>query len=98
MKLIIAIVALALPAAAFADPAMGDRAAQFQAQLENRFAAADTNGDGKLTRGEAKAGMPGVYRHFDAIDAGHSGYVTKDEIMATIKKRLAARKNGQMTQ
>jgi len=46
---------------------------------EERFKAADGNGDGMLDREEAKA-MPRVAQNFDAIDADKSGKVTGKEI------------------
>jgi len=49
-------------------------------KLEARFSAADVNHDGKLTRSEAQAGMPRVASYFDAIDTGHRGYVTLEQI------------------
>lgn len=68
-------VLLAVPALAQGD----------QAQMaEQRFKAADKDGDGKLTRDEAKAGMPRVYSSFDKIDTGKLGYVTIDQIKAAM--------------
>jgi Ca2+-binding EF-hand superfamily protein len=52
------------------------------AQLEKRFKDADKNGDGKLTREEAEAGMPRVFKNFDAIDKDKKGYVTVEDIKA----------------
>jgi Ca2+-binding EF-hand superfamily protein len=46
-----------------------------------RFKQADTNGDGMLSREEAKA-LPSISRHFDEIDANHDGQVTADELRA----------------
>lgn len=54
------------------------------AQMESRFAAADKNGDGKLTPDEAKAGMPRVSQNFAKIDRGNKGYVTIDDIKAAM--------------
>lgn len=51
-------------------------------QIDERFAAADKNHDGKLTLQEAKDGMPKVAANFDKIDAQQRGYVTVDEIKA----------------
>lgn len=48
--------------------------------LEARFAQADTNDDGMVTRDEAKGIMPRLYRNFDKIDLNHNGAVTLDEI------------------
>ena len=87
--LIVAIAAL-LPAAAFAQPDAG-RAAQMQAELQKRFAAADANADGQLTRDEAKGKMPMVYKHFDDIDAAHKGFVTLADIRAYAMAQRAAK-------
>lgn len=51
-------------------------------QIDERFAAADKNHDGKLTLEEAKAGMPRVAANFDKIDTQNRGYVTVDQIKA----------------
>lgn len=53
-----------------------------RSELTQRFAAADTNADGRLSRDEAKAGMPRVYRAFDAIDSTHAGSITLAQIEA----------------
>ncbi|WP_026036052.1 calcium-binding protein [Cupriavidus sp. BIS7] len=53
-----------------------------KAMISEKFKAADTNHDGKLTREEAKAGMPEVYKHFDQIDVKKKGYVTARQIGA----------------
>jgi hypothetical protein len=49
-------------------------------QLQERFAAANTTRDGKLTRQQAAAGMPRVAQHFDEIDTQKVGYVTLPQI------------------
>ena len=51
-------------------------------QIAERFAAADTNHDGKLTLAEAQAGMPRVAANFQKIDADKNGTVTLAEIEA----------------
>ncbi len=51
-------------------------------QIDERFAAADKNHDGKLTLEEAKAGMPRVAANFDKIDTQNRGYLTVDQIKA----------------
>jgi len=53
-----------------------------KAKIAEHFKAADTNHDGKLTREEAKAGMPRVYEVFDKIDVRKRGYVTERQIGA----------------
>jgi Ca2+-binding EF-hand superfamily protein len=96
MRNIVAITLLTLPVAVLAQD--GNRAARFEAQLEQRFASADANGDGKLTRDEARAGMPRVYQQFDAIDSGRKGYVTLDEIRAAAQSKFANRQGTAGTQ
>jgi hypothetical protein len=62
---------------------VGDAHAQSAAQLaamESKFAAADKDGDGKLTPEEAKAGMPRVSANFTKIDKGSKGFVTVEDI------------------
>jgi len=56
--------------------------AEAKAIIAEHFKAADTNHDGKLTREEAKAGMPEVYKNFDKIDSLKRGYVTERQIGA----------------
>jgi len=57
------------------------------ATLKSRFAAADKNGDGKLTREECQAGMPRIYRGFDKIDSANNGYITLDQIVTFVASR-----------
>jgi Ca2+-binding EF-hand superfamily protein len=57
------------------------------ATLKSRFAAADKNGDGELTREEFEAGMPRIYRGFDQIDSGKKGYITLDQIITFVSNR-----------
>ena len=77
-KTLIAIFSLlAMTAAqAYAQESFRDR------QIDERFAAADKNHDGKLTLEEAKAGMPRVAANFDKIDTQKRGYLTVDQIKA----------------
>ena len=57
------------------------------AQLKSRFAAADKNNDGKLSREECEAGMPRIFRGFDKIDANQVGYITLDQIITFVASR-----------
>ena len=75
VKLLLAAFFLALAWPAGADTSRDE-------QIAERFAAADTNHDGKLTLAEAEAGMPRVAANFSKIDADGSGTVTLAEIEA----------------
>ncbi len=50
--------------------------------------AADTNGDGVLSRDEALAFAA---KRFDALDANHDGQITADEVRASFQQKRAAR-------
>lgn len=54
------------------------------AQAEARFKTADADQDGKLTKAEAKAGMPRIHTNFDRIDTNKDGFVTLAEIKAAL--------------
>lgn len=49
-----------------------------------RFKAADANKDGKLTKAEAKNGMPRIHANFDRIDTAKRGFLTLAQIKAVI--------------
>jgi len=49
-------------------------------RLMARFHKADVNGDGQLTREEARHGMPRIFQHFAEIDTDNKGYVTLAQI------------------
>jgi len=69
-----------------------ERVKHMAAEMQKRFAAADKNGDGRLTRDEAQAAMPYVYKHFDEIDKTKQGQVSLAEIAAFAREQRAARK------
>lgn len=71
----------------------GARLEQARAEFDKRFAEADADHDGKLSREEAKA-MPHVAENFDAIDTAKTGFVTKEQVQAEIKKRGAERRRA----
>jgi len=58
--------------------------------LQERFAAANTTHDGKLTRAQAQTGMPRVAQHFDEIDAQKQGYVTLAQIEQFMAQRAGS--------
>jgi hypothetical protein len=88
--------AVCLPASAQALPGGtngaegGARVERMMAQVQSRFAAANTTHDGKLTREQAQAGMPRVAQHFDEIDTQHAGFVTLAQIEDFMRARAAA--------
>jgi hypothetical protein len=88
------LLALAGAATAMAQTADTDRARKMGAELEKRFAAADANHDGRLTKEEAKGKMPMVYQHFDEIDAAHAGSVSLAEIVRFAQAHRGARKTA----
>ena len=87
MKRITLIAALAVASsAAFAAVAAeghGPRGA-----IAERLKQADIDGNGMLSREEAKA-LPMISKHFDEIDADHDGQVTAEELRAFHQKRQA---------
>lgn len=74
-----AVIALLIPQIAVSAEEDGGR-------MEAAFKKADTDGNGSLTREEAKA-LPRVAKTFDAIDGDKSGSVTLDEIHAAMKEK-----------
>jgi hypothetical protein len=77
-------------------PQAGDsaRVERAIAQLQMRFAAANTTHDGKLTRAQAMAGMPRVAQYFDEIDTQRAGYVTLTQIEDFMRQQAAAHQGG----
>ncbi len=49
--------------------------------MDERWQAADKDGDGALSRSEAEAGMPMLWRRFDQLDKNKDGKITRDEMM-----------------
>lgn len=84
--------ASAVATGAFAQQADAGRGRQMAVELQERFTAADSNGDGKLTKDEAKNGMPFVYKHYDEIDTAKTGAITMRDIAAFAAAQRAARK------
>lgn len=70
-----------------AQGAESARQEKMRAELQKRFKAADTNADGRLSRDEAKGGMPRIHRNFDAIDAGKTGFVSLEQIATFAEKQ-----------
>lgn len=69
--------------------------AEMRAKGHERWAAADKDGDGALTREEAQASMPGVAERFDTIDANRDGKIGRDEMHeARMRKHEQHREGG----
>lgn len=88
-----AVIALALGTALAmsASAQSASRAERLHAKLSERFAAADQNHDGRLSKAEAEGGMPFVARNFEQIDQAGKGSLSQDEITAWIAARAAER-------
>jgi Ca2+-binding EF-hand superfamily protein len=67
---------------------------QREQRMAERFNAADTNHDGKLSLDEAKAGLPMVARNFDQIDTEHTGSVTLEQLRAYAKAHMGQGRRG----
>ncbi len=85
------IAVLGVSATAIAQPTTPTPAQiqQVRTMLAERFAKADVNKDGKLTKEEAKGVMPRVYEYFDKIDTAKRGYLTRQQIEDFGMKMLA---------
>ena len=80
MKTVIAMTALALASTATLVIAAPEGHPHRAAMLE-RLKAADTNGDGLISRAEAAA-LPKIAERFDQIDANRDGQVSVEELKA----------------
>lgn len=75
----------------------GDFEARRQAIRERaraRFAAADRNGDGLLSRDEMARLRPMLARHFDRIDANHDGQVSEQELADALRRLQEMRREN----
>ncbi len=78
-------------------PAQAHQHAQGERFID-RFQAANTTGDGRLTLAQAQAGsMPMIVRNFSAIDTQHKGYVTLQDIRAYRQQMRAMRESRDST-
>jgi len=76
-------------AACQADPA---KCLQERAALaDERFRKSDADGNGTLSRTEAKKGMPRLARQFDVVDVNRDGQLSREEMRAARKARHGAR-------
>jgi hypothetical protein len=74
---------------AVADPPAPDPTADaVVGKIMKRF---DADKDGRISRGEA-VGREALSKNFDRIDADHDGFLSHDELLLMVEKRLAKRK------
>ena len=85
MKYVATLAALGIASAALLAVAAPEGREHRGSGLE-RIKQADTNGDGMISREEAKA-MPRLLERFDEIDANHDNQLSKDEMRAFHEKR-----------
>ncbi len=87
------------PAWAHDQPTVPDSSVTVRPRMttEQRFQAANTTRDGKLTREQAKQGYKSIAKNFDAIDATGKGFVTLDDIRAWRKSVREARQAARAT-
>jgi len=72
----------------WATPVLAQPTATISRIIDSRFAASDTNKDGRLTKAEAEAGgMERVVANFNRLDTEKRGYVTVAEIKAMVARR-----------
>ena len=86
--------ALVLPIGVMAsEPPKTEAAPSQHARMnwQQRFAKANTAGDGHLTLEEAKGGFPLVAKHFSNIDVDGKGYVTVKDLQTWYAMRKVAR-------
>jgi Ca2+-binding EF-hand superfamily protein len=82
---------LAAPSLGACAAAGGSRSQAMVEKAQERFAAADINHDGYLSRDEAAQGTPRLAAHFDEIDSDHDGQLSKQEIIAFLQQRRGSR-------
>jgi len=89
MRFVLSLTAAALASAAVISIAAPEGAGgpRHGAMME-RIKAADTDGNGLISRDEAKA-LPMIAKHFDEIDTNHDGQLSPDELRAFHQKMSA---------
>lgn len=78
--------------------AQGGRAARMMEQMQQRFTTADADRDGRLTREEARQGMPWVHTNFDAIDTARTGAITLAQLQQYARSQRGRGRAGAGTQ
>ena len=62
---------------------------------DSRFARADTDRNGALSRAEVDRGLPGIAPHFDEIDRNRDGSLTPEELRAWSADRKGEQRKGE---
>jgi Ca2+-binding EF-hand superfamily protein len=88
---IIAAVAFSTVLTSLSACAQDSSRSQMAEKAKDRFASADLDHDGYLSRDEAQKGMPRLADYFDEIDTDHDGKLSSAEIVAYLKQRRASR-------
>jgi serine/threonine protein kinase len=83
----------AIPAVKKSDDDVQDKIQRFRQEAEAEFRSADANGDGYLSREEAKARFPVLALNFKRVDADGDGRISPREFMQA-KRILLERKFG----
>lgn len=73
-------------------------ATQGQRTLRKLFARADKNGDGKVTKDEAKGTLPITHASFEQVDTDKRGWISFDQFLAFTNKRVNKQANDILTQ
>lgn len=66
--------------------------------LKKLFAWADKNGDGKVTKDEAKNHLPLTYASFEQIDTDKRGWISFDQFLVFTNKRVNKQADDILTQ
>ncbi len=64
---------------------------QARARADERWAAADTNGDGAIDLAEAQTGMPRAAENFGRLDADGNGLLSREEMRQGMRQHHAER-------
>lgn len=82
---------LAIATEANTPPPADSKPLRYLAKFDERFKAADKDGDGALSRPEAEsAQMDRVLTHFGKLDLNGDGKLTREEVRALLRSRLAS--------
>lgn len=89
LLLLTALVLAALSSNACAQRQVTDEQKQ---AMQERWRAADSNGDGFIDRAEAEASLPWIAKRFDQLDANRDGKLSQDELRAAAAGFAARRR------